>query len=148
MCPINDTITFPPIYVNWVLQPHEDALILILGVCGFDVQRILVDLGNSTNLLQMSVYRQMGYSSYALKNPRSLLSRFNRATTTSLGNVVLPFQVGPITSSVRFSMVNNLSHYNAIMGCTWIHKMKVIPSTYHQIVSYLMEAGQVNLLGN
>ena len=31
------------------------------------------------------------------------------------------------------------------MGCTWLHDMKVIPSMYHQMVSYLTEDGQINL---
>ena len=34
------------------------------------------------------------------------------------------------------------------MGCAWLHRMKVVPSTYHQMVSYLIENGQINLLGN
>ena len=34
---INNTITFPSTDVNWVLQSHEDTLILTLGVGGFKV---------------------------------------------------------------------------------------------------------------
>ena len=68
MCPINDTITFPPINVNRVLQSHEDNLILTLGVGRFDVWRILVNPSSSANLLQMSAYRKIGYSPFALKN--------------------------------------------------------------------------------
>ena len=36
------------------------------------MQRILVDLDNSVNLLQMLVYKKMGYSSYTLENPGRL----------------------------------------------------------------------------
>lgn len=86
--PINGIITFPPINVNQVLQQHEDALILTLGVGKFDVRGILVDLDNSIDLLQMLANKQISYSPYALENPGRLLSRFNKATTTSLGNVL------------------------------------------------------------
>ena len=141
MHPVDNTITFPPINVNRVLQLHEDALILTLGVSGFDVLKIIVDSSSLDDLLQMSVYRQMGYSPSNLENLGHLLSRFNGATTTSLGDVVLPIQVDPITLSVRFSMVDDLSPYNSIIGCVWLHKMKFIPSTYHQMVSYLIEEG-------
>ena len=44
--------------------------------------------------------------------------------------------------------MEDLSSYNAIMGRVWLHKMKVILSTYHQIVSYLIEAGQADLLSS
>lgn len=45
-------------------------------------------------------------------------------------------------------MVEDLSPYNAIMRQVLLHKMKIILSTYHQIVSYLTEVGQVNLLSS
>ena len=76
MHPIDETITFSLIDVNRVLQLHEDTLILTLGVGGFDMRRILVDLGNSVDLLQMSAYKQIGHSPYALKNPGHLLFEF------------------------------------------------------------------------
>ena len=38
--------------------------------------------------------------------------------------------------------------YNAIMGRAWLHSMKIVPSTYHQMVSYLTNDGQVNLLAS
>ena len=66
---MDNTITFPPIKANGVLHPHEDALILTLGISGFHVRRVLVDPGNSINLLQMSVYKQIGLPPSALENP-------------------------------------------------------------------------------
>ena len=57
VCPIDDIVTFPLVDSNRVLQAHEDALVLTLGVGSFDVRRILVDLGSSANLLQMSAYK-------------------------------------------------------------------------------------------
>ncbi|RVW38892.1 hypothetical protein CK203_073593 [Vitis vinifera] len=58
--PIDARITLPPIGSNRVILLYGDALVLTLGVSCFDVHKILIDLGNSTNLLQMSAYRQMG----------------------------------------------------------------------------------------
>ncbi|RVW23798.1 hypothetical protein CK203_098004 [Vitis vinifera] len=52
--PVDNTIIFSPIDFNQVLQPHEDALILTLGVGGFDMRRILDDLSSSTDFMQMS----------------------------------------------------------------------------------------------
>ena len=124
-----------------VLQPHEDVLILILGVGGFDVQIILVDPGSSTDLLQMLTYGQMGYSPSTLENLGHLLFGFNEATITFLGDVVLSIQADLVTLSMQFSMVDDLSSYNAIIGRAWLHKMKVISSTYHQMVSYLIDEG-------
>ena len=42
VCLIDDIVTFPPVDANWVLQPHEDTLVLKLGVGRFDMRRIMV----------------------------------------------------------------------------------------------------------
>ena len=49
--PIDGTIVFPPIDPTRILQPHRDALILFLGIGDFDVRRILINPGNSADLL-------------------------------------------------------------------------------------------------
>ena len=70
MCPINNTVTFPPVNASRVLQPHEDAPVLTLVISRLDVRRVLVDSGSSVDLLQMSAYKQTGYLPSALESPR------------------------------------------------------------------------------
>ncbi|RVW75218.1 Transposon Ty3-I Gag-Pol polyprotein [Vitis vinifera] len=82
------------------------------------------------------------------RNPRRILSGFNGAVTISLGDIVLLVQAGPVTLNVQFSVVQDLSPFNVILGRTWLYYMKVIPSTYHQIVSFLTEDGQIDLYGS
>ena len=82
--PIDGTIVFPSIDLTRILQPHYDALILSQGMGDFDVRRILVDPGSSTDLLQASVINQMGHELSGLENPERILSEFNGAATTSL----------------------------------------------------------------
>ena len=48
---MDGTITFPSINANRVLQSHEDVLILTLGISKFDVRKVLIDPGNSADLL-------------------------------------------------------------------------------------------------
>ncbi|XP_034689492.1 uncharacterized protein LOC117917359 [Vitis riparia] len=126
MRPIDGVITFPSIDPNRVLQPHQDAFILTLGINDFDI----------------------GFPPFALENPGRILSGFNGVSTTSLGYVMLPVQAEPVILNVQFSVVEDLSPFNAIMGCTWLHGMKVIPSTYHQVVSYVTEDGKINFYGS
>ena len=83
MRPVDCIGTFPLVNASQVLQLHEYAIFLTLGISEFDVRRVLVDPGSSTDLLQMSAYKQMGYSPSTLENPGRLLSGFNGATITS-----------------------------------------------------------------
>lgn len=114
--PIDGPIIFPPVDFYRVNLPHEDALVLTLGIGEFDVCKILVNSGSSTSDLQISAYRQMGYSSFTLENQVRILFGFNGATTISLGVVVLPIQASPTTLNLHFSIINDLLSYNAIMG--------------------------------
>ncbi|RVX12434.1 hypothetical protein CK203_011822 [Vitis vinifera] len=100
--PIDGTIIFPPVDPTRTLQPHRDALILSLEIGDFDVRRILVDPGSSADLVQASVVGHMGHSLTGLENPGRILSGFNGSSTTSLGDIVLPVQAGPVTLNVQF----------------------------------------------
>ena len=60
--PIDGTIIFPPVDLTQILQPHRDALILFVEIGDFNVRRILVDPGNSADLVQASVISHMGHS--------------------------------------------------------------------------------------
>ena len=77
-----------------------------------------------------------------------ILSGFNGATTVTLGYVMLLVRVGPVAQEIMFSIVGDLGPYNAIMGRAWLHSIKTVPLTYHQMVSYLTIDDHVDLLGS
>ncbi|RVW81426.1 hypothetical protein CK203_035227 [Vitis vinifera] len=103
---------------------------------------------HSADLVQASVIGHMGHSLAGLENPGRILSGFNGSSTTSLGDIILPVRAGPVTLNVQFSVVQELSPFNVILGRTWLHYMKAIPSTYHQMVSFLTNEGQTDLYGS
>ena len=145
---IDGPISFPPDNPNRVIVPHYDALVLTLCINGFDVHKVLVDLGSVTDLLQLLAFRQMKLSSDMLNSVGRILSGFNGATTVTLGDVALLVKVGPVTQQILFSVIEDLGPYNAILGRTWLQYMKVIPSTYHKTVNYFTSARQVDLLNS
>ena len=106
--PIDGLISFPPINLNRIIVPHYDALVLTLCIGGFDVHMVLIDLDNMTDLLQLPAFEQMKLSSGMLNSARWILSGFNGATTTTLGDVTLPMKVGLVTQRVLFSIFGDL----------------------------------------
>ena len=146
--PIDGPISFPPINPNKVIVPHYDALVLTLCIHGFDVQVVLVDLGSVADLLKIPAFKQMKLSLGVVNSTRRILSGFNGATTVTLGDVMLPIKAGPVTQRVLFSIVEDLRPYNAIMGRAFLHSMKAILSIYNQMVNYLTNVRQVDLLSS
>ena len=60
----------------------------------------------------------MGRELSGLENLGRILSGFNGVTTTSLGDIVLPVQAGLVTLNVQFSVIQDLSPFNVILGHT------------------------------
>nr|CAN67557.1 hypothetical protein VITISV_018420 [Vitis vinifera] len=83
--PIDGTIIFPPVDPTRTLQLHRDALILSLEIGDFDVRRILVDPGSSTDLVQASVVSHMGHSLTGLEKPWTNPIRVQRIINHILG---------------------------------------------------------------
>ena len=65
-----------------------------------------------------------------------------------MGDIAFPVKARSVTQEVLFSVVEDLGPYNAIVGRAWLHAMKAAPSTYHQTINYLPNAGQIDLLNS
>ena len=146
--PVDGPISFPPINPTRVITPHYDALVLTICINSFDVHRVLVDSDSAADLLHFSAFKHMKIPIDHLHSPDRILSGFNGATTLSVRDITFSNKAGPITQQVLFYVVEDLRPYNAILGRAWLHAMKVVPSTYHQTISYLTEARQVDLQGS
>ena len=136
--PVDGPISFPLINPTRVITPYYDALVLTVCINGFDVHRVLVDPGSATDLLHLPALKQMKVPVGHLYSTGRILLGFNGATTLSVGDITFYVKAGPITQQVLFSVVEDLSPYNAILGRAWLHAMKALPSTYHQTISYLI----------
>ena len=86
--PVDDPISFPPINPTRVITPHYDALVLTICINCFDVHRVLVDPGSATDLLHLQAFKQMRVSIDLHHSPGRILSGFNGATTSSIGDIV------------------------------------------------------------
>ncbi|RVW24838.1 hypothetical protein CK203_105105 [Vitis vinifera] len=145
--PIDGTIIFPPVDPTRTLQPHRDALILSLEIGDFDVRRILW-LTQQLDRSCASIGRwPHGTQSHRPRKPWTNPVRIQRVVNYVLGRHYTAVQAGPVTLNVQFSVVQDLS-LQCHLGGTWLHYMKAIPSTYHQMVSFLTKDGQVNLYGS
>ena len=75
---------------------HYDALELTFCINSFDVHRVLIDPGSTTDLLQLPALKQMKLYLCMLNSVGQILFGFNGATTITLGDVTLPVKVGPV----------------------------------------------------
>lgn len=58
-CSGNNDITFSACDARGIRQPHDDSLVIMLAIEGYNTRRALVDNGSSADIMYMMAYQQM-----------------------------------------------------------------------------------------
>ena len=124
------------------IQPHDDALVVMLRIGGFDVRRVLADPGSAVEVMYPDLYKGLNLRPEDLTAYDSPLISFEGKTVTPKGQIRLPIQTRSEVVDVNFIVVNAYSPYTAIVARPWIHALEAVSSTLHQKVKYLSR-GQV-----
>ncbi|XP_022155902.1 uncharacterized protein LOC111022905 [Momordica charantia] len=138
------TIEFSKDEATHLLHPHNDALVITLKIANVKVHRILVDGGNSADIISWTAYKVMDVGEKVLKsNPTPLVILEGRIESP------VTFGSGPksVTKMVEFLVVDYKSSYNAILGRLTMHMLKAIPSTYHQSMKFPTPGGVGEIKG-
>nr|XP_009596401.1 uncharacterized protein LOC104092494 [Nicotiana tomentosiformis] len=64
------------------------------------------------------------------------LTEFNLASATTRREILLPMNVEGVMKTTLFEVVDDDMGYNIISGRPWLHEMKNVPSTYHQLLKF------------
>ena len=110
---------------------HRRPLYLMATINDVQIKRALVDIGASLNLIVLSTLEAMGMIGRRILGAPMEITRFGRATESTKGYVQLALRVGPIVALTRFHVINLEVAYHILLGRPWLHKHRLIPSTYH-----------------
>ena len=77
-----------------VKQPHNDPLVIMLNIEGFNTKRILVDNGSSVNIIYLPAFQQLRLDPRRLRPFDSPLVSFSRERVYLRGIVTLTVTVG------------------------------------------------------
>ena len=129
-------ISFSAADTHGISMPHNDPLLIDIGIGECLVTKVLVDTGSSVNLIFLDTLDKMGVDQRDMKPSSRTLTGFNDSSEQMIGTIRLPVYAGDVTRTVKFSVIRARAPYNAILGTPWLHSMKAIPSTYHQCVKF------------
>ena len=111
--------------------PHNDPLLVELGIAICDVANVLIDACSSVDLIFRVTLDKMGVDLRDMKPSSRSLTGFNGASETMIGTIKLPVYADGVTRTVKLSMIHTTTPYNGILGTPWLHSTKEISSTYH-----------------
>ena len=148
----NGVITFFESDLQGVQTLHNDAVVVSSTIAKYDVKRILVDNGSSTNVLFYAVFSRMDLSKYRLREISTPLIGFTGDLVQVEGEITLPTTVGTSprlsTAFLTYTVVRIPSAYNAILGRLGLNALRAIVSTYHLLVRFPTKYGIGELRGD
>ena len=119
-----------------LINPHHDALVISLLIANCRIKRILIDNGSSTNVIFLSALKEMNIDEAHIHCRSTVLVRFSGEQKFTLGDITLPVYAAGVNLHITFVVLDNPSAYNVILGRPWIHDMRAVPSTFHQVVRF------------
>ena len=100
--PENDlSITLSPDDAIDVHLPHNNPLLIEVGLVKCDVAKVLVDTGSSVDLIFRDTLDKMGVDLRDMKPSSHSLTGFNRASETMIGTIKLPVYACGVTRTVK-----------------------------------------------
>ena len=135
-----------------VKQSHNDSLVIMLNIEGFNTKRILVDNGSSTDIIYLPAFQQLKLDPKRLRPIESPLVSFSGDRVYPRGIVTLTVTVGAqpkqLTCQLDFLVVDCLSSYNVIIGRPTLNRWKAATSTYYLKVKFPMDNGVSEVRGD
>ena len=114
-----------------VKQPHNDPLVIMLNIEGFNTKRILMDNGSSADIIYLPTFQQLKLDPKRLRPFESPLISFNGDRVYPKGIVTLTVTVGAqprqLTRHLDFLVVNCPSSY---IGKPRLNRWKAATSIY------------------
>ncbi|XP_070035311.1 uncharacterized protein [Nicotiana tomentosiformis] len=144
---IEDNITFTEEDADGLLLLHNYALVISLNVLDFKIKRVPVDPGSSANIIKWRVLEQAKLTRNIIPATK-LLAKFNLASVTTRREILLPTNAEGVMKTTLFKVVDGDIGYIIILGRPWLHEMKVVPSTYHQLLKFPNPEGIKQIKGD
>ncbi|XP_030946049.1 uncharacterized protein LOC115970581 [Quercus lobata] len=98
------------------IQPHDDALVIMLRIGGYDVKRVMVDQGSGAEVMFPDLYKGLNLKLEDLTAYDSPLISFDGKVVIPKGQTRLPIQARSEVVEVNFIVVDAYSPYTAIVG--------------------------------
>ncbi|KAF8112121.1 hypothetical protein N665_0067s0040 [Sinapis alba] len=109
-------ITFSAIDTCGLHMPHNDPLLIDIGIGECQVTKVLVDIGSSVDLIFCHTLDKMGIDSRDMKPSSRTLTGFNAASEQMIDTICLPVYASDVTRTVKFSVIRAKAPYNAILS--------------------------------
>jgi hypothetical protein len=142
------TISFTDEDMEVQYPDHKRPLYFTASINEVQVRRALVNIGSSLNLIPVSTLQAANISRRKIQGTPMEVTGFGGAAEYTIGHIQLALKVGPILSLTRFHVIDSVVSYHVFLCCPWLHKHKLVSSTYHQCVKGMLNGKPIKIPAN
>ena len=110
---------------------HRRPLYLVASINQIPIKKALVNIGAFVNPIPLSTLQAVGISERKIQGCLMEVTGFDGRGEYTADHIQLWLKVGPIASLTRFHVVKTEVSYHKLLGRSWLHKYRLVPSTYH-----------------
>lgn len=109
---------------------------------------VLVDTSSTINVCPSRTAYAIGLRPADFVPTAQVIRAYDNTSSEVMGTVQIRVQVGPALQDVKFYVLDVPATFNLLLGRPWLHLVKAVSSTLHQMLKYLHGKGVVIVFGN
>ncbi|KAI5389879.1 hypothetical protein KIW84_075258 [Lathyrus oleraceus] len=117
---------------------NNKALYISIECVNTVLSRVLVDTGSSLNIIPKSSLSKLTIEGLVMKPSELVVRAFDGSRRTVIREVDLPTKTGTHTFFITLFFMNIYPAYSCLLGRPWIHSARVVTSTLHQRLKFLI----------
>ncbi|KAF6174435.1 hypothetical protein GIB67_024457 [Kingdonia uniflora] len=102
------------------------------------LRKLLIYTGSAADVVFKRAIDVLGLKD-SVKALTTTIIGFNGSKESTLGEITLPVQTGPKTTFAKFIVIDAKLKYLGILGRSWLHSIKAVPSTYYLSLRFLAD---------
>ena len=107
----------------------------------------MVDNGSLINVCPIRTTIKIGLIKGQLSPSSLTVQAYDESSRGIIGTFVAKCQLGPVSSSVLFHVLEITTSYNLLGGRAWMHPLGIVPSTVHQKLKLPWKGEVLTILG-
>ena len=109
---------------------------------------MLIDNGSALNVCPFKTTLTIGLDVETIIPTPLTVRAYDNTSRKVMGTFKAPYKIGPIETIVEFDVMDITRNYNFLLGRTWLHLIRAIPSSLHQKMKIPWKGGIVVVLGD
>ncbi|XP_077230133.1 uncharacterized protein LOC143863334 [Tasmannia lanceolata] len=129
-------------------KDHTKPLKITLICNKKKVPEVLVDNGSALNVCPLSTTTTLGFGPENFVPSEQGILAYDGTRRDVIGTLVTEIQIGGEEFEIEFQVLDIKASFLLLLGCPWLHRVGVIPSTLHQKLKFIRNNRVVTVKGD